>query len=76
MTEVLDVHEADCCCSQQADDCRTQGGEDASRDLVVLVLDDDVRDPYHDYKRQPYHRDGGKDAAEDSEEMWRSNSLD
>ena len=76
MTEVLDVHEADRCSSQQADDRRTQDSEDASCDLVVLVLDDDVRDPYHDYERQPYHRDGSKDTAEDSEEMGRSDSLD
>ena len=74
--KVLNVHETDRCSSQQTDDCRAQDSEDASSDLVVLVLDDDVRDPYHDYERQPYYGDSSKDAAEDSEEMGRSDSLD
>ena len=76
MAEVLDIHEADGSSCQQADDGGSQDSEDASCNLVILVLDDYVRNPYHHNERQPNYRDCGEYAAEYSKEMGRPYSLD
>ena len=47
MAEVFDVHQADSSCGKQTDDGRTEDGKDAASYFMVLMLDDDVRDPYH-----------------------------
>ena len=66
MSEVFDVHQTDGSCGQKADDSGTKDCKDAASYLMILVLDNDVRDPYHYQKWQPNHRDGGKNTSEDA----------
>ena len=71
MAEVFDVHQADGSCCKQTNDGGTEDGKDAASHLMVFMLDDDVRYPYHHQKWQPYYRYSSKDATEDAEELWR-----
>ena len=66
MAEVFDVHQADSGCGKQTDDSGTEDGKDTASYFMILVLDDDMRNPYHHQKWQPDHRYGSKDTAKDA----------